>query len=253
MQAYAKGARYNIHLDTDGLLAAGEKGVALTWMDAIVDGQPVTPRIGKPVEVQALWINALTFAASWNEKWYAVVERAKLSFATRFRNPATGWLYDVIDVDHIAGTTDGRLRPNQIFAVGGLPVALIDGKRATQIVDAVERELWTPVGLRSLAPTDPEYIGHAIGPMRARDRAYHQGTVWPWLTYAFLDAKSRVTKQSPEQHQVVTKKYLSGLRAHLPHAGVGHVSEIFDGDAPHEPRGCPFQAWSFAALMRASR
>ena len=253
IQAYAKGARHGIHLDTDGLIAAGEKGVALTWMDAIVDGEPVTPRIGKPVEVQALWINALTFAASWNEKWYAVAERAKMSVATRFRNPATGSLYDVIDVDHVAGTLDARMRPNQIFAAGGLPVAIIDGKRALQIVEAVERELWTPVGLRSLAPSDPQYVGRADGPMAKRDRAYHQGTVWPWLTYAFLDAKARVTKQSPEQRLAMTKKYLRGLRAQLPTSGIGHVSEIFDGDAPHEPRGCPFQAWSMAALLRSSK
>lgn len=251
VSAYSTGARFGIHLDSDGLLAAGEKGVALTWMDAVVDGAPVTPRIGKPVEVQALWINALSFAASWNDKWYAVAERAKLSFATRFMNQKRGYLYDVVDVDHVVGAVDDRMRPNQIFAIGGLPVSLIDGKRAVAIVDAVERELWTPVGLRTLSPNDPSYVGRADGPLRQRDRAYHQGTVWPWLTYAFLDAKARARPNvAPEARMAATKKQLLGLRAHVADAGIGHVSEIFDGDAPHEPRGCPFQAWSLAALLR---
>jgi glycogen debranching enzyme len=256
LQAYASGCRYDIHLDSDGLLAAGQpdSGLALTWMDACVDGLPVTPRVGKPVEVQALWINALIFGASWNDKWYAVAERAKLNFAIRFRNPERGWLYDVVDVDHRPGIVDTTMRPNQIFAVGGLPVALIDGKRASAIVDAVERELWTPVGLRSLAPSEPGYVGRAEGSMRERDRAYHNGAVWPWLTYAFLDAKARVSpKQSPESRMASTRKYLAAMKTHMSAAGVGHVSEIFDGDAPHEPRGCPFQAWSLAALLRASR
>ena len=254
LRAYATGARYDIHLDSDGLLAAGlpDGGVALTWMDACVDGRPVTPRVGKPVEVQALWINALIFAASWNEKWYAVAERARLTFAIRFRNPERGWLYDVVDVDHRPGIVDTSLRPNQIFAVGGLPVPLIDGKRASAIVDVVERELWTPVGLRSLAPSEPAYVGRAEGSMRDRDRAYHNGAVWPWLTYAFLDAKARVNpKQSPESRIASTRKYLAAMKTHMSSAGVGHVSEIFDGDAPHEPRGCPFQAWSLAAMLRS--
>ncbi|HEX7939305.1 MAG TPA: amylo-alpha-1,6-glucosidase, partial [Gemmatimonadaceae bacterium] len=138
---YSRGTRHNIRVDSDGLLAAGAAGIALTWMDAIVDGRPVTPRIGKPVEVQALWINALEFASSWNTRWRAAAARARDSFAKRFWNEARGCLYDVVDVDHVAGAADDRVRPNQVFAIGGLPVAVVDGARAESIFAVLQGEL----------------------------------------------------------------------------------------------------------------
>jgi predicted glycogen debranching enzyme len=244
---YSRGTRHGIHMDGDGLLAAGEPGVALTWMDAVVDGRPVTPRVGKPVEVQALWINALDFAFTWDERWQTTARRAREAFGARFWNGQRGCLYDVVDVDHVAGTVDHRLRPNQVFACGGLPVTMVEGARARSVTDALARELWTPMGLRTLAFGEPGYVGRADGPLRERDLGYHQGTVWPWLTFAFIDAVRRTSGP------VAAKRYLVDLPRHLDDAGIGHLSEIADGDAPHTPRGCPFQAWSLGALLQASK
>ncbi len=247
---YSRGTRYGIRMDSDGLLAAGAPGVALTWMDAIVDGVPVTPRAGKAVEVQALWINALEFAASWNTRWRVTAARARDSFAKRFWNERHGCLFDVVDVDHMAGAVDDRLRPNQVFACGGLPLALVEGTRAKSIVDVLVKELWTPMGLRTLACSEPGYVGRVDGPLRERDRGYHQGTVWPWLTYAFLDAWTRANGTTWD---AARERFLPALLRHVETAGSGHVSEIADGDAPHEPRGCPLQAWSLGELLRVTR
>jgi predicted glycogen debranching enzyme len=247
---YARGTRFGIRLDDDGLLAAGVRGasLALTWMDAVVDGAPVTPRVGKPVDVQALWINALAFASTWDARWSAVAARARSAFATRYWNPQRRCLYDVVDVDHRAGAVDDRVRPNQVFAVGGLPEAVIGGEHALAVVDTLERRLWTPMGLRTLAPDEPGYRGRADGPLHERDRAYHQGTVWPWLSCAFVEAVARARGKEPA---AVAAERLAPLLAHA--AGRdGHVPEIADGDPPHEPRGCPFQAWSVGELIRAT-
>jgi predicted glycogen debranching enzyme len=165
-------------MDHDGLLAAGAPGVQLTWMDTKVGDWVVTPRIGKPVEVQMLWLNALWIGGQLNSRWQEPLARGLESFCRRFRHEQ-GYLYDVIDVDHEAGKLDASFRPNQIFAVGGLPFQIINGEQAATIVAAVERRLWTPLGLRSLTPEDPSYVSHYRGGTRERDRAYHQGTVWP--------------------------------------------------------------------------
>ena len=253
LTGYARGTRYRIHADEDGLLAAGEPGVQLTWMDAKVGDWVVTPRIGKPVEIQALWINALKIASSFTDQFRDLLDTAIGSFARRFWNGEAGCLHDVVDADHEPGKVDASMRPNQIFAVGGLPFALVEGERARSIVDAVEAKLWTPLGLRSLSPEDSSYRGRYEGGPRERDGAYHQGTVWPFLAGAFVDAWLKVHGGTDTARQEARAKFLSPLREHLDEAGLGHVSEIADGDAPHTPRGCPFQAWSVGELLRIER
>jgi len=253
VRGYAEGTRYGIRMDADGLLAAGVPGVQLTWMDARVDGRVITPRIGKPVEVQALWINALAVAAKFEPEWRDVLRRAEGSFAERFWVEETGGLADVVDVDHVPGTRDLSCRPNQIFAVGGLPQALIEGDRAARIVETVERRLLTPFGLRSLAPGELGYTGCYEGGASSRDAVYHQGTVWPWLSGAFVDAWLRVHGDTKAHREEARNRFVAPLRDHLNAAGIGHVSEIADGDAPFTPRGCPFQAWSLGELIRIER
>ncbi|MBX3023895.1 glycogen debranching enzyme family protein [bacterium] len=251
LDGYAAGTRFGIRADADGLLAAGEPGVQLTWMDARVGDRVVTPRIGKPVEVQALWLNALWAAAQWAPRFAPPLARGRAAFAERFWNAARGCLFDVVDVDHRPGTADPTLRPNQILAVGGLPLALLEGARARQVVDVVEAELATPLGLRSLAPGEPDYAGRYEGDGGSRDSRYHQGTVWPWLIGPFIDAWLRVRGNGPAARREARDRFLAPLIAHLDEAGLGHVSEIADGDPPHTPRGCPFQAWSVGELLRA--
>jgi predicted glycogen debranching enzyme len=253
LDGYAKGTRYGIRADADGLLAAGEPGVQLTWMDARIGAEVVTPRIGKPVEVQALWINALRLASRPGDAWSQLADRATASFCARFWNERAGCLYDVVDVDHVAGTADASQRPNQIFAVGGLPISLLDGERARHVVDLVEAHLWTPLGLRSLAPAEPGYTAHYRGGPHERDRAYHQGTTWPWLAGAFVEAWLRVRGDTPAARSLARERFAAPLFAHLGNAGLGHVSEIADAEAPHAPRGCPFQAWSVGELIRIAR
>jgi len=250
---YARGARHRIHLDRDGLIAAGEPGVQLTWMDARVGGEVITPRVGKPVEIQALWWNALVAAGERDAKWRALAERTRASFAARFWNPERGFLHDVVDEDHVAGRVDSRLRPNQLLAIGGLPRALLEGERARAVVDVCERQLWTPLGMRSLAPSEAGYAPRYEGDPEQRDRAYHQGTAWPWLLGAFVEAWLRVRGEIPDARCDARERFLAPLHEHLGEAGIGHVSEIADAEAPHAPRGCPFQAWSLAELLRLER
>ena len=247
LDGYAKGTRYGIRMDGDGLLACGVPGVQLTWMDAKVGDRVITPRIGKPVEVQALWINALRLVGG---RYTAMADRAQVTFRARFWNAATGCLYDVADADHVAGRMDASVRPNQIFAVGGLPFPLVDDATARAIVTTVERDLVTPMGLRSLAPSDPAYCPRYEGGVAQRDGAYHQGTVWPWLIGGFVDAWLRVHGDAADQRAEARRRFLAPLEAHLQAAGLGHVSEIADGDPPYTPRGCPFQAWSTGELIR---
>jgi predicted glycogen debranching enzyme len=253
LAGYAAGTRFGIRLDDDGLLAAGEPGVQLTWMDAKVGDWVVTPRIGKPVEVQALWLNALWLAGRREPRWRDIVRRGRQSFDARFWNDATGALNDVVDVNHQPGTFDPSFRPNQIFALGGLPLMLLDGPRARRALDAVERRLWTPIGLRSLAPGEPGYAGRYAGGVLERDGAYHQGTVWPWLLTAFVEGWLRVRADRPEARAEARERFLAPLLEHLDDAGLDHLSEIADGDAPHRPNGCPFQAWSVGEALRLAR
>jgi predicted glycogen debranching enzyme len=253
LEGFSRGTRFGIHMDGDGLLAAGERGQQLTWMDARVEGREVTPRIGKPVEVQALWLNALHAGAAWDGRWRSQLARGLASFEERFWDAERGYLFDVVDVDHRRDANDGTLRPNQVLAVGGLPIALLAGSRARSVVDSVERELWTPMGLRSLPPADRSYIGQYTGGPVLRDAAYHQGTVWPWLIGAFVDAWMRVRDGSERTRAEAYIRFVAPLEAHVNEAGLGHVSEIADGDPPFVPRGCPFQAWSLGELIRARR
>lgn len=250
---HERGTKHNIHVDSDGLLSGGDEGVQLTWMDAKVGDFVVTPRAGKPVEVQALWYNALRimegfareFGDSGGEDHYReMAERAKTAFAAQFWNDVERCLYDVVNGE----VRDGSIRPNQIFAVS-LEHPLLDGERARAVVDRVERELLTPYGLRSLSPLDPRYRGRYESDVRSRDTAYHQGTVWPWLLGPFARAYRRVYGDTSGTRAQIAE-WLANFQAHLGEAGLGQISEIFDGDAPHHPRGCIAQAWSVAEILR---
>jgi len=250
LQGYCVGTRYGIHLDRDGLLAAGEPGVQLTWMDARVGDRVITPRIGKPVEVQALWWNALSGAAEHAPEWRPLAERALRSFTDRFWNADRAMLYDVVDVDHREGTVDESLRPNQIFAIGGLPRRMLKGRRARSVVDTIETHLWTPLGLRTLDPRDSRYVSLYQGGPAERDAAYHQGTAWPWLIGPFVEAWLRVRRNTKATRKQAHDRFVAPLLLHLGCAGLGHVSEIVDPESPHRPKGCPFQAWSTGELLR---
>ncbi|KEF41425.1 MAG: glycogen debranching protein [Cyanobium sp. CACIAM 14] len=254
LAGYGRGTRFGIRRDADGLLAAGQAGLQLTWMDAKVGEWVVTPRIGKPVEIQALWVNALEIGAALGERARAAEARqAREAFQARFWNPERRCLFDVVDADHVPGTADPTLRANQILAVGGLPFPVLDGERAAAVVETVERELLTPLGLRSLAPGEPGYRAHYEGGVLERDGAYHQGTVWPWLMGPFVEAWLRVRGGSEEARREARRRFLAPLLEHLADAGLGHVSEITDAEAPFTPRGCPFQAWSVGEALRLER
>lgn len=248
---HREGTRYNIRMDpADGLLHAGEAGVQLTWMDAKIDEWVVTPRIGKPVEINALWYNALRITAALGEmlgeveqsaEWSALADRVLSSFNARFWYSG-GYLYDVVDGPD---GDDPTLRPNQIFAVS-LPFGLLEPERARAVVDICARELVVSYGLRSLAPDEADYTGHYGGDTLQRDSAYHRGTVWGWLLGAFAVAHLNVY-HNPK----VALSYLEPLADHLNDRGLGTLSEVFDGDPPHTPDGAIAQAWSVAEALRA--
>ncbi len=252
LEGYSAGTRYGIRMDESGLLDAGGPGVQLTWMDAKVGDWVVTPRSGKPVEIQALWINALLIGGQFDPRWTRVAGRATASFRARFWNDA-GFLYDVIDTDGVPGAADPSFRPNQLFAIGGLPWPLLDGERARAVVDAVEARLWTPMGLRSLAPGEPSYTPRYQGGPVERDGAYHQGTVWPWLAGPFIEAWVRSRGDTDGAKAEARRRFLEPLLGQLEVAGLGHLAEIADAESPHRARGCPFQAWSMGELLRLDR
>jgi len=252
LEGYSAGTRYGIRMDESGLLDAGVPGVQLTWMDAKVGDWVVTPRIGKPVEIQALWINALMIGARLDDKWERFAGRATASFRARFWNEA-GYLNDVVDNDNVAGAVDVAFRPNQLFAIGGLPWPVLDMERARAVVDAVEAKLWTPMGPRSLAPGEPGYAPRYEGGPVQRDGSYHQGTVWPWLAGPFIEAWVRVRGSTPEAIAEARSRFFAPLLLQLERSGLGHLAEIADAEAPHTPRGCPFQAWSMGELLRLDR
>lgn len=253
VEGYARGTRFGIRMDVDGLLAAGVPGVQLTWMDAKVGDWVVTPRIGKPIEVQALWCNALRIVGEWSPPWRPAHLQAVAAVRARFWREDAKCLYDVVDVDHAPGRADAAFRPNQILAVGGLPFPVFDGPQARAIVDAVEAQLLTPLGLRSLSPNDPSYRARYEGGVVERDSAYHQGTVWCWLVGPFVEAWLRVRGSTSDAKTEAARRFLEPLREHLKTAGIGHISEIADAEAPFTPRGCPFQAWSLGEFIRADR
>jgi predicted glycogen debranching enzyme len=251
---HERGTRFGIGVDEDGLLRAGAPGVGLTWMDAKIGDWVVTPRHGKPVEVQALWINALAILAELRKRagrraegegLAARVQQLKRRFVEAFWNEEAGYLYDVVDGDR----KDASIRPNALLALS-LPFPLLPKDKGKAILAVVEESLLTPVGLRSLAPSDPSYRGRYEGGPAARDAVYHQGTVWSWLLGPYVDALVRV-HGAPGRTKA--RAALAGLAAHLEDAGIGTISEIFDGDPPHAPRGCPSQAWSVGEMLRAHR
>lgn len=249
---HERGTRYSIHVDDDGLLYAGEPGVQLTWMDAKIGDWVVTPRTGKAVEINALWFNALaimeflhnlvgqqTPAHRYGER----AEKTKDRFQREFWYEEGGYLYD-----YVAGETrDISIRPNQIFALS-LPFPLLEEQQAKKVLETVTDKLYTPFGLRSLAPEDPQYRPVYSGNGSERDSAYHQGTVWAWLLGPWLTALVRVNGQ---EGKATARKYFKEIIPHLEDAGIGTVSEIFDADWPNAPRGCIAQAWSVAEILRA--
>ena len=252
IQWHYKGTRYNIHVDDDGLLFAGDAGQQLTWMDAKIGDWVVTPRMGKPVEIQALWYNALCIysellklnkdeikAAEYNDK----AELTKDSFNKLFWNKPDNYLFDVIDDNNIA---DKTLRPNQLFAIS-LPFVLIEDEKAKQVLRIVEDQLYAPVGLKSLPANDPHYIPVYGGDQWHRDSSYHQGTVWSWLLGPYIDAIIKVRGKEGKSQAL---KIIQDFKYHLNEGCIGSVSEIFDADEPHHPRGCIAQAWGVAELLR---
>lgn len=250
LTGYAEGTRLGIRADpADALLFAGQEGCALTWMDAVCEGVAFTPRIGKPVEVQALWLNALRLMAPRSARWQALFGRGCASFAARFWNAGRRCLYDVIDCRGVPGADDASLRPNQLLAIGGLPLCLLPLEQARAVVDLAEAELLTPLGLRTLGPREPGYIAHYAGDRRARDAAYHQGAAWPWLLGAFVDAWVRVRGDTKAVRAAARQRFVAPILAQT--GGVlAHGPELADADPPHAPRGCPLQAWSTGELTR---
>ena len=251
---HIKGTRYNIKAAEDGLLHAGAPGVQLTWMDAKIGDHVVTPRYGKPVEIEALWYNALRtmedFAARLGDevlqkKYSAMASRASETFNRIFWNENEHCLYDVVN----SGAPDASLRPNQIFAVS-LHYSMLSMERARAVVEIVQRELLTPFGLRTLNRSDPRYRATYEGGQESRDSAYHHGTVWPWLFGPFISAYVRVNGGTA-QSRAQARDLLRGIEPHLTQAGLGQISEVFDADPPHYPRGCFAQAWSVAEILRA--
>jgi predicted glycogen debranching enzyme len=252
VETHVRGTRFGIRMDPrDGLLAQGEDGYQLTWMDAKVDGWVVTPRRGKAVEINALWYNALRLLEGWVCDLRGVdaarvlhdrADRVYDSFNERFWIPDRGYLHDVVDTEH----GDSALcRPNQVLAIS-LDHPVLDPARWPSVVSVVRERLLTPVGLRSLAPGEPDDRERYYGDLRARDAAYHQGTVWGWLIGPWVDAWLRVHPEDREG----ARRYLDGCITALGSFGLGTIGEIFDAESPYTARGCIAQAWSVAEVLR---
>lgn len=249
---HRRGTRYGIRMASDGLLTAGEPGVQLTWMDVKIGDWVVTPRHGKAVEINALWYNAVTIYAHLLSadgqpeaaaEFHTLAAAIQKRFIDVFWHRPEGYLFDVVT----EGQPDPAIRPNQIFALS-LPFPLLGRNRARQVLKTVETHLLTPMGLRSLSPRDPAYQARYQGDGRARDAAYHQGTVWAWLLGPYLTALVRVRGKTGRRQGM---QRMAAVGDHFARAGIGQVSEIFDGDPPHAPRGCVAQAWSVAEILRA--
>ncbi len=252
IRRHLEGTRFGIRVDADGLLAQGQDGYQLTWMDAKVQDWVVTPRRGKTVEINALWYNALRLMESWSSRldgpaasltYARLAEKTRASFNARFWNEKAGCLYDLVDGDAAEGAC---LRPNQIFSIS-LPHPVLDPERWRSVFEAVERELLTPYGLRTLSRESPLYKPRYDGDLRSRDAAYHQGTVWAWLIGPYIDARLKVRPGDAAG----ARDCLRGLLTHLGEACIGSISEIFDAEEPYTPRGCVAQAWSVAEVLRA--
>jgi predicted glycogen debranching enzyme len=254
LKHYRQGTLYNIRMGDNGLIYAGIEGKALTWMDAIVDGIPVTPRIGAPVEISALWYNAVSFSLELAEKagdtkfiqeWKDLPEKIGSSFISVFRDEAAGYLADYVDGDY----KDMSVRPNQVIAAA-LTYSPLTTEMKKSILDIVENELLTPYGLRTLSPKNPQYKGVYEGTQEQRDLAYHQGTAWPWLLEHFCKAYLDIHKQTGLS---LVKKIYERFEEEMSNHGIGSVSEVYDGDPPHQGKGTISQAWSIAALLRIRR
>jgi predicted glycogen debranching enzyme len=249
---HEKGTAFGIRVDNDGLLAHGPR---LTWMDAEADGKAVTPRAGKAVEIQALWYNALRTMQllanrfeeeSLAEKYAEMASEARTSFNLKFWNDEKNCLFDVVDA-----SADASLRPNQVIAAA-LDFTMLDNAKSERVVYLVQRELLTPCGLRTLARTEPGYRGFYTGDRRSRDQAYHNGTVWAWLLGPFTTAFLKAKGYGNDGLEYALKNLITPLfTQQIFQAGLGTVSEVFDGDSPHTPRGCIAQAWSVAEPLRA--
>ncbi|MBN2581863.1 MAG: glycogen debranching enzyme family protein [Planctomycetes bacterium] len=254
IERYSGGTRYNIHADTDGLIVAGDAGTQLTWMDAKCGDTVFTPRYGKAVEINALWVSALHVAAEWAH-WLSLPvpdpvrhrKETTEAFRRTFWNESLGCLYDCVN-DRGA---DATIRPNQLFGVS-LPHAPIDGKQGRAVVNVVRQKLLTPFGLRSLPPDVPNYHGQYAGGWFDRDRAYHQGTAWAWLLGAYVDALM-ATADVPSVARHEAQQLIDSALGNLDDGALGSINEIFDGDPPHTPRGCIAQAWSVAEILRVKR
>jgi len=257
VEHHVRGTRFGIHVDErDGLITQGAQGYQLTWMDAKVEDWVVTPRRGKPVEINALWYNALKLMEQWADDngdqasiYRTRAEQVRRSFNERFWYAQGRYLYDVVDVQNgdpgASAGNDAKCRPNQIFAIS-LPNPVLNPERWEPVMRIVRERLVTPVGLRSLAPGDPDYKARYFGDLRARDAAYHQGTVWGWLAGPFIDAWLKVYPDDLDGAQ----RALDGFVSHMNEACIGSISEVFDAQAPFTPRGCIAQAWSVAEVLR---
>jgi predicted glycogen debranching enzyme len=255
IDSYVHGTKFEIRMDEDGLILGGNEQTALTWMDAWVDGKPVTSRFGKPVEISALWYNALRamerFAQDLTRdtdamKYRELADKTKVSFNQKFWDEKRECLHDVLQ-DGDRGDT--KTRPNQIFALS-LPFPVLEEFRWRGVLRTIESELLTPVGLRSLSPFDKEYWGQCTGEASARDTAYHQGTVWPWLFGSYITGYLRVFPPDPKTLAFVQQLYLP-FKRRMTEAGIGTISEIYDGDPPNQARGCITQAWCIAEILRS--
>jgi len=252
VEHHLQGTRFNIRVDArDGLLSQGQEGYQLTWMDAKVGDWVVTPRRGKAVEINALWYNALRLLEGWVREEQGEeaarpladhAERAGRSFNERFWYAKGGYLYDVVDGPH---GDDPACRPNQVLAIS-LDHPVLDQSRWQPVMEVVQTRLLSPLGLRSLAPGSPDYKSKYFGDLRARDAAYHQGTVWAWLIGPWVDAWLRL---HPED-RAGARRFLEGFAHHLSDACIGSISEVFDAEEPFTPRGCIAQAWSVAEVLR---
>jgi predicted glycogen debranching enzyme len=244
IEGFKEGTDYHIHILPSGLLWGGQEGIALTWMDAITPDGPVTPRIGCPVEVQALWYNALCFyhELSGEEEYLSLAAKVKESFDREFWSWEYGYLADVVDEKE----KDWSIRPNMVLATS-LPYRILEEEKCDKVLEIVKSKLLTPRGLRSLSPDDPGYKGYYFGNQISRDLAYHNGTVWAWLLGHFAEGYLRLHGKAAK---IFVEKIIKGFDGVMTQYGVGTVAEIYDGDAPHRPKGAVSQAWSIAELLR---
>ena len=251
LKGYREGLPFSIKMQPNGLIWAGEKGYAITWMDAVIQAKPVTPRIGYPVEINALWYNALMFTLELATKnkdlrfvkeWQPIADQVKKSFNELFWIPEKNYLADYVDENG----QNWDIRPNQLFAVS-LPYSPIDDEKKIAVLNVVSHELYTPKGLRTLSPNNPNYKGRYEGDQPTRDMAYHQGTAWPWLLGAYVEAQFKLQGKGALG---LAQEIVDSLQEDIALHGICSVAEVYDGDPPQRPNGCISQAWSVAELIR---